>query len=79
MTGIVSGAMFAFTMSIDDFVITMFVSGTRFYNVSTWIDNGWRRGYIPKTVYAYNIIIFMIAFITVILNRVLGSKKKEVL
>ena len=49
-TGIISGAMFAFTMSIDDFVITMFVSGTEYFNVSTWIDSSMRRGYIPKTV-----------------------------
>ena len=79
-TGIVAGAVFAFTMSIDDFVITMFVSGRGFFNVSTWIDNGMRRGYIPKTVYAYNTIIFMIATLGVIISRItqirnLKSKK----
>ena len=78
MTGIISGAMFAFTMSIDDFVITMFVSGTRFHNVSTWIDNGWRRGYIPKSVYAYNVIIFLIALIVIIVNRGIQSKNRKV-
>ena len=77
MTGIVSGAMFAFTMSIDDFVITMFVSGQRFYNVSTWIDTSLRRGFIPKSVYAYNVIIFTIASVVVILSRTSNSKKLE--
>lgn len=77
MTGIVSGAMFAFTMSIDDFVITMFVSGQRFFNVSTWIDSSLRRGFIPKSVYAYNVIIFTIASIVVILSRISNSKKLE--
>lgn len=74
-TGIVSGAMFAFTMSIDDFVITMFVSGTEFYNVSTWIDSAMRRGFIPKSVYAYNVIIFFIASVVVLVNNFVQSKK----
>lgn len=78
MTGIISGAIFAFTMSIDDFVITMFVSGREFYNVSTWIDNVMRRSFIPKTVYAYNVIVFSIAFIAVMLNRLIKKPKKEV-
>lgn len=80
MTGIVTGAVFAFTMSIDDFVITMFVSGPKFYNVSTWIDNAMRRGFIPKTVYAYNVIIFAIAALTVIISKLTnktGKAKKE--
>lgn len=77
MTGIIAGAMFAFTMSIDDFVITMFVSGTKFYNVSTWIDSGLRRGFIPKTVYAYNVIIFTIAAIIVIVSRINQFKRQE--
>ena len=77
MTGIVAGAMFAFTMSIDDFVITMFVSGTNFQNVSTWIDSGLRRGFIPKTVYAYNVIIFTIAAVIVVVSRINQFKKLE--
>ncbi len=77
MTGIVAGAMSAFTMSIDDFVITMFVSGTNFQNVSTWIDSGLRRGFIPKTVYAYNVIIFTIAAVIVVVSRINQFKKQE--
>lgn len=77
MTGIVAGAMFAFTMSIDDFVISMFVSGQKFYNVSTWIDSSLRRGFIPKSVYAYNIIIFAIASIVVVLTRISSIRKSK--
>jgi len=76
-TGIISGAMFAFTMSIDDFVITMFVSGTEFSNVSTWIDSTMRRGYIPKTVYAYNALVFVIASISILTVNFKGSLKKK--
>lgn len=75
-TGIISGAIFAFTMSIDDFVITMFVSGTEYYNVSTWIDSCLRRGFIPKSVYAYNAIIFFIASILVIGSNIRSKKQK---
>ena len=35
-TGIFSGALLAFTMSIDDFIITYFVSGSQ-QNFSTWL------------------------------------------
>ena len=35
-TGIFSGALLAFTMSIDDFIITYFVSGSN-QNFSTWL------------------------------------------
>lgn len=77
LTGIIAGAMFAFTMSIDDFVITMFVSGTNFQNVSTWIDSGLRRGFIPKSVYAYNVIIFTIAAVIVVVSRINQFKKQE--
>lgn len=75
LTGIITGATFAFTMSIDDFVITMFTSGTEFYNVSTWIDSSMRRGFIPKSVYAYNVIIFSIAMIVVFVSRLKSNKK----
>ena len=74
-TGIISGAIFAFTMSIDDFVITMFVSGTEFYNVSTWIDSCMRRGYIPKTVYGYNVLMVIIATIGVLTSTIRKNKK----
>ena len=76
-TGIISGAIFAFTMSIDDFVITMFVSGTEYSNVSTWIDSCLRRGFIPKSVYAYNAIIFFIASVFVIANNINQSFKNR--
>ncbi len=76
MTGIITGALFAFTMSIDDFVITMFVSGREFFNVSTWIDNSMRRSYIPKTVYAFNVIVFSIAFLVLIISKFTKKQSK---
>ncbi|MCB9498651.1 MAG: ABC transporter permease [Bacillales bacterium] len=76
MTGIITGALFAFTMSIDDFVITMFVSGREFFNVSTWIDNSMRRSYIPKTVYAFNVIVFSIAFLALIISKFTKKQSK---
>lgn len=75
-TGILTGMMFAFTMSIDDFVITMFTSGKEFMNVSTWIDAKTRRGFIPKTVYSYNVIIFTIAIIVVFITQFKNKTKK---
>jgi len=76
-SGILTGMMFAFTMSIDDYIITLLVSGTDFINVSTWIDARMRKGYMPKTVYAYNVIIFAIALIGIIVIRLIQKKKSQ--
>ena len=53
-TGMIAGALIAFTMSIDDFVISYFTSGPGFQNVSIWLYARLSRKTFTPSVYAYN-------------------------
>lgn len=75
-SGIIAGALIAFTMSIDDFVISYFVSGPDFPNVSLWIYSRLGRRNFSPAVYAYNTLIILVA-ITVIVGLNNFSKKKR--
>jgi spermidine/putrescine transport system permease protein len=60
-TGIIGGALIAFTMSIDDFVISYFTSGVDFENVSIWLYTKMRNPQnLNPTLYAYNMLIILI-------------------
>ena len=48
MSGIISGFMLAFTLSLDDFVITHFVKGPGFETLSTKIYTEVRKGIKPE-------------------------------
>ncbi|WP_423363323.1 ABC transporter permease [Mycoplasma sp. P36-A1] len=56
-TGIISGALIAFTMSIDDFIISYYTTGDGFSNFSTWIYSRMNRRSFSPAAYAYNTII----------------------
>jgi spermidine/putrescine transport system permease protein len=57
--GIISGALMAFTMSLDDFIITYFTKGSGFETLSTLIYNEVKRGIQPE-IYALSAIIFVV-------------------
>ena len=57
--GIVSGALMAFTMSLDDFIITYFTKGSGFETLSTLIYSEVKKGIKPE-IYALSAIIFVI-------------------
>lgn len=60
----IAGALIAFTMSIDDFVISYFVYGSGYQNVSIWLYSRLGRRTFSPAVYAYNTLIMSItAFI----------------
>lgn len=76
-TGILSGMLIAFTMSIDDLVITYFTSGNTYMNVSTWLYSVLGRGQsFSPAVYAYNAIIFIVT-VAIIVFINLKKEKKE--
>ncbi len=58
MPAVFSGALMAFTMSIDDFIITYFTKGSGFDTLSTKIYNSVKRGIQPE-IYALSAIIFI--------------------
>ena len=59
---VLSGALMAFTMSIDDFIITYFTKGSGFDTLSTKIYNEVKRGIQPE-IYALSSIIFVVVII----------------
>ena len=68
MPGIVTGALLAFTMSLDDFVISYFTSSTD-QNLSMIVYSAARRGVEP-TMYALSTLMFLcILALLLLVNR----------
>lgn len=81
MPGVVSGLVMAFTLSIDDFVISFFTS-SGVQNLSIYIYSSARRG-IEPTVYAIMTLMFVTVLVMLlVINRKSftrsGAKKKRV-
>ena len=76
-SGIFSGMMLAFTMSIDDFIITYFVSASN-DNFSTWIYGNLKtlRNGQWNQACAYNTVLMVITFTAIILFQVFSHRKK---
>ena len=77
LPGVFSGLLMAFTMSIDDFIITHFTKGAGVDTLSTKIYAQVRKGIDPK-MYALSSIIFVTVLVLLILVNLLpGSGKKN--
>lgn len=77
LPGVFSGLLMAFTMSIDDFIITHFTKGAGVDTLSTKIYSQVRKGIDPK-MYALSSIIFITVLVLLILINLLpGSGKKN--
>ncbi|MBP5640225.1 MAG: ABC transporter permease [Victivallales bacterium] len=75
--GIVAGALFAFTLSIDDFVITFFVKGAGDTTLPIYIQSAMRRG-TPAIINALSVIFIILTFALVLITqKLLSSKKNE--
>lgn len=76
-SGIVSGFFMAFTMSMDDFVITYFTKGPGVNTLSTMIYGEIRKGIKPE-MYALSTIIFAFVFAILLVVNYLPQKKSKV-
>ncbi|MDO5563689.1 MAG: ABC transporter permease [Eubacteriales bacterium] len=76
MPGVLSGFLLAFTMSLDDFIITYFTKGAGINTLSTLIYSQTKRGVKPS-IYALSTIIFLLVFIILVLLNFFQNKKKE--
>lgn len=70
MPGIVSGAIMAFTMSLDDFVISYFVSGLDFVTLPVEIYSYTKKPIQPK-VYAMFTLLFGLIFVLMVTMNLL--------
>ena len=57
MPGIVSGFIMAFTLSIDDFVITYFLSGSEYSTLPVYIYGLTGKGTVTPDVYALSTLL----------------------
>lgn len=77
LPGVFSGMLMAFTMSIDDFIITHFTKGAGVDTLSTKIYSQVRKGIDPK-MYALSSVIFITVLILLILVNILPNSGKKV-
>ena len=78
MPGVFSGALLAFTMSFDDFIISYYTSGPGFVTLSVYINTMTKRA-IPLTINALSTFIFVVVFILLLITNFRNKKpNKEV-
>ena len=79
MPGIISGGIMAFTMSLDDFVISYFVSGLDFVTLPVEIYSYTKKPIQPK-IYAMFTLLFGLIFVLMVVMNVMqiqGDRKKK--
>jgi spermidine/putrescine transport system permease protein len=73
--GIIAGGLLAFTISIDDFVITFFVTGPGSTTLSVYIYSMMKHG-TPVVINALSVILLVITFGMVLtINKLMSAKK----
>ena len=74
MPAVLSGSLMAFTMSIDDFIISYFTKGSGFDTLSTKIYNEVKMGIQPE-IYALSSIIFVMVIILLAASNSLRQRQ----
>ncbi len=74
--GVCSGFLLAFTMSLDDFVITHFTTGAGVHTLSTKIYSEVRKGIKPE-MYALSTLLFVSVLILLILINTAPEEKQK--
>ncbi len=74
--GIVAGFIMAFTLSLDDFIISYFVSGPKFQTLPIRIFSMTKKRVTPD-MYALSTLIFVAILILLVLVNVFQSKSDE--
>jgi spermidine/putrescine transport system permease protein len=79
MPGVITGAMLAFTLSIDDFVVSFFTAGAGTTNLSILIFTMARRGINPR-INALSTIMFIVVLLLLYLisrRESVNTKRRE--
>ena len=76
MPGIISGALMAFTMSPDDFVISYFVTGSSFITLPVEIYNYTKKPIQPK-IYALFTLMFIVILVLMVVMNLLQAKSEK--
>lgn len=76
LPGVLSGFLLAFTMSLDDFIITHFTRGAGINTLSTLIYSEVRRGIRPS-MYALSTVIFLVVLALLIISNFAPRKRTK--
>ncbi len=76
MPGIVTGAIMAFTLSLDDFVISYFTAGTGFMTLPIRIYSMTKKTVTPK-MYALATIIFFVTMALLLISNVVDNEDNK--
>ena len=79
MPGVVAGGIMAFTMSLDDFVISYFVTGSGFVTLPVEIYTYTKKPIAPKIYAMFTLLFLLIAVLMVGMNlmQLRAEKKKQ--
>ncbi len=75
--GILAGALMAFTMSLDDFVISYFVTGSSFITLPVEIYNYTKKPIQPKIYALFTLMFLVILILMVAMNLLQLRSSKE--
>lgn len=76
LPGIITGAIMAFTLSLDDFVISYFTSGNGFETLPIRIFGMTKKAVTPK-MYALATIIFIVTMSLLLISNLVGSDDQK--
>ena len=76
LPGIISGALMAFTMSLDDFVISYFVYGPSFVTLPVEIYNYTKKPLHPK-IYALFTLLFLVILVMMVLMNLMQMRDAD--
>ena len=76
MPGVVTGGLMAFTMSLDDFVISYFTKGSSFQTLPLYIY-GMTKKTVTPDMYALATIIFFVILILLIISNIISTKDER--
>ena len=76
MGGVVSGFIMAFTLSLDDFVVSYFTTGSRYQTLPLLIYSMTKKEVKPD-IYALSTLIVLAVLVLLILSNVLGGRERS--
>jgi spermidine/putrescine transport system permease protein len=75
MPGIISGLMMAFTLSVDDFIISYFVSGTTSQTLPIRIFSMTKKRVTPD-MYALSTLIFLAILVLLVVSNIITARSE---
>lgn len=76
-TAILTGALIAFTLSIDDFVISFYTQGNGFSNFSNYVYSAYTKKNFSAGSYAFNALLTFVTLLIVFFFSLRSSRKKK--